>query len=150
MIKVADKLRKVILNTQEFLQKEGTWDDKIEEALSNIDAFLDHRVKYEAMGWKRIFKYYQMQSQISDFGDSINLLVSAIRDFVFKSDKFYDIEETQYFVSYHYRIKYNFQVIFWAILNETCLCSWKIQDLKNRQKKKDVSLPRSGQVIKFP
>lgn len=51
MIKVADNLRRVILNTQEFLQKKGTWDDKIEEALSNIDAFLDHRVKYEAMGF---------------------------------------------------------------------------------------------------
>lgn len=149
MIKVADKLRNVILNIQEFLQKEGTWDDKIEETLSNIDAFLDHRVKYEEMGWKRIFKYHQMQSQISDFNDSINLLMCAIRDFVFKSDKINDKVDSQYFISYHYRIKYNLKIILWTMQDERRFYLWRIKDLKIRPKT-DVSLPRSGQVIKFP
>lgn len=149
MIKVADNLRRVILNTQEFLLKEGTWNDKIEEELSNIDAFLDHRVKYEAMGWKRIFKYSQMQSQINDFNDSINRLMCAIRDFVFNSDKIHDNVESQYFISYHYRIKYNLKIILWSMQDEMRCYLWKIQDLKIRLKT-DVSLPRSGQVIKFP
>ena len=148
MIKVADNLRSVILNTQEFLLKEGTWNDKIEEELSNIDAFLDHRVKYEAMGWKRIFKYHQMQSQINDFDDSINRLMCAIRDFVFNSDRIHDTVDSQYFISYHYRIKYNLKIILWAIQDE-CPYLWQIQDLKIRPKK-DNTLPRSGQAIKFP
>lgn len=149
MIKVADNLRRVILNTQEFLLKEGTWNDKIEEELSNIDAFLDHRVKYEAMGWKRFFKYYQMQSQINDFNDSINRLMCAIRDFVFNSDKIHNNVESQYFILYHYRIKYNLKIILWAMQDEMRCYLWKVQDLKSRLKT-DVSLPRSGQVIKFP
>jgi hypothetical protein len=149
MIKVADNLRRVILNTQEFLMKEGTWNDKIEEELSNIDAFLDHRVKYEAMGWKRIFKYHQMQSQINDFDDSINRLMCAIRDFVFNSDRIHDTVDSQYFISYHYRIKYNLKIILWAIQDDRRFYLWKIQDLKIRPKK-DNTLPRSGQAIKFP
>lgn len=149
MIKVADNLRRVILNTQEFLLKEGTWNDKIEEELSNIDAFLDHRVKYEAMGWKRIFKYCQMQSQINDFNDSINRLMCAIRDFVFNSDKIHDKVESQYFISYHYRIKYNLKIILWTMQDEMRCYLWKVQDLRIRPKK-DILLPRSGQVIKFP
>jgi len=67
MIKVADKLREVLIDTQKYLQSEGCWNDRVENAWSDIDGFLDHRVKYEAMGWKRIFRYCQMQNQIEQF-----------------------------------------------------------------------------------
>ena len=90
-----------------------------------------------------------MQSQINDFNDSINRLMCAIRDFVFNSDKIHDKVESQYFISYHYRIKYNLKIILWSMQDEMYCYLWKIQDLKIRPKK-DISLPRSGQVIKFP